>query len=295
MASHDLNLLRALHALLSEGSVAGAARRLHVSESATSRALSRIRQTFGDPIFVRAGQSLVPTPRAVELRERVNSLINEAEAIVRNSVELDPWTLDRVFTIRANEGFIFEFGSEILNAISGAAPNVRLRFAVKAEKDVAALREAQVDLDLGVLGTSGPEIRLQTLLRDRFVGVTAADHRLGSGEVTAERYAAERHISVSRRGISHGPIDQALRDRGLTREVAVVVPSFTSALALARFSVFVANVPERQTTKARAGLFTFPLPFKTDDVVVSMMWHPRHDADPGHRWLRSRVREVCAR
>jgi DNA-binding transcriptional LysR family regulator len=292
--TYDLNLLTALHVLLSEGSVAGAARRLHLSNSAMSRTLSRVRETFDDPILVRAGRSLVPTPRAIELRERVRRLIDDAEALLRNRGDLDLAALDRTFTIRANEGFILEFGGKLLRLISDAAPKAGLRFAVKAEKDARALREGQVDLDIGVLGETGPEIRLQALLRDRFVGVTAPDHRLASGPITAERYAAERHISVSRRGIIHGPIDEALRANGLTRNVAVVVPSFPGALALAQQTLFVANVPERQTLAAREGLFTFPLPFATDEVIVSMMWHPRSDADPAHRWLRSCVRNVCA-
>ena len=181
-----------------------------------------------------------------------------------------------------------------MRRLSGEAPRVGLRFAVKAEKDPRALREAQVDLDVGVLGETGPEIRMQALLRDRFVGVTALGHPLAAGPITAERYAAQRHISVSRRGLAHGPIDEALRAKGLKREVAAVVPSFPGALALARQTDFVANVPERQTVAARQGLFTFPLPFATEEVVVSMMWHPRLDADPAHRWLRSCVRSVCA-
>jgi DNA-binding transcriptional LysR family regulator len=295
MPTYDLNLLIALHALLSEGSVTGAARRLRLSASAMSRTLGRIRETFGDPILVRAGRSLVPTPRATELRERVSFLIEESQAVLRNKSALDLSALDRIFTIRANEGFIVEFGGSLLQMISEAAPAAGLRFAVKSAKDAKALREAQVDLDIGVLGETGPEIRLQALLRDRFVGVTAPDHRLASGPITAKRYAAERHISVSRRGLAHGPIDEVLRAKGLRRAIAAVVPSFPGALALARQTALVANVPARQTVAAREGMFTFSLPFATDEVIVSMMWHPRLDADPAHRWLRSCVREICAR
>lgn len=295
MPTYDLNLLAALDVLLSEGSVSGAAQRLHLSNSAMSRTLSRIRDTFGDPILVRAGRSLVPTPRALELKERLRSILDQAETLRRTSSDPDLQALNQRFTIRANEGFIFEFGAKLLEVIAQEAPAVRLCFAVKAQKDPKALREGRIDLDVGVLGDSGPEIRCQALLRDRFVGVTGPSHELASnGPVTAEQYAAQRHISVSRRGVVQGPIDEALRALGLTREVAVTVPSFPSALALVRNSAYVANVPERQTMTARAGLFTFPLPFTTETVVVSMMWHPRSDADPAHRWLRSRVREVCS-
>jgi DNA-binding transcriptional LysR family regulator len=259
-----------------------------------SRTLSRIRETFDDPILVRAGRSLVPTPRAIELRERVNLLIDESQAMLRNCSVLDLHALDRIFTVRANEGFIVEFGGTLLKRMSESAPKAGLRFVVKAEKSARALREAQVDLDVGVLGETGPEIRMQSLLRDRFVGVIAPDHPLASGSITAKRYAAARHISVSRRGIAWGPIDDALRALGLERDVAVVVPSFPGALALARQTAFVANVPARQTVTARQGLVTFQLPVATEEVVMSMMWHPRLDADPAHQWLRTCVRAACA-
>ena len=294
MPSYDLNLLTALQALLAEGSVAGAARRLRLSNSAMSRTLSRIRETFDDPILVRAGRSLVPTPRAIELRERVDLLIEESQAMLRNCNVLDLHGLDRTFTVRANEGVIVEFGGALLKMMSELAPKAGLRFVVKAEKSAKALREAQVDLDIGVLGETGPEIRMQSLLHDRFVGVIAPDHPLASGSITAKRYAAARHISVSRRGIARGPIDDALRALGLERDVAVVVPSFPGALALARRTAFVANVPERQTVTARQGLVTFQLPVATKEVAISMMWHPRLDADPAHQWLRTCVRTACA-
>jgi DNA-binding transcriptional LysR family regulator len=294
MSRYDLNLLVALDVLLTEGSVSRAARRLNLSASAMSRTLSRIRETFGDPILVRAGRTLVPTPRAIELKEGVRALLNQTDSLLQRGRSLDLKSLKRTFVVRMNEGFVTEFGGRLLRLVSDAAAGVGLHFAVKAEKDARALREGRIDLDIGVLGETGPEIRLQTLLRDRFVGVTAPDHRLATGHVTAERYIAERHISVSRRGVVHGPIDDALRARGLVRDVAVVVPSFPSALAMVRHTAFVANVPERQTVASRQGLFTFALPVMTHEVVVSMMWHPRSDADPAHRWLRDCMRKVCS-
>ena len=192
MSTYDLNLLIALHILLSEGSVSAAARRLHLSNSAMSRTLSRIRDAFGDPILIRAGRSLVPTPRALELKERLRPLLDQAEALRRQASAPDLRQLDREFTIRANEGFIIEHGTTLLNAIANEAPNVLLHFAVKAKKDAKALREGRIDLDIDVLGHSSPEIRCQTLLRDRFVGVTAPPPPRtvvgGTGDGRAIRY-----------------------------------------------------------------------------------------------------------
>jgi DNA-binding transcriptional LysR family regulator len=295
VSSPDLNLLITLNALLAEGSVAGAGRRLRLSPSAMSRALARLRKTMGDPLLVRAGRALVPTPRAVELRERVLQLVQDAEAVLRPAERLDLRQLVRTFTLRTRDGFVENFGPHLLARIQREAPGVRLRFVQKLDRDSTALRDGSVDLETGVVGeTTGPEVRAQLLFRDRFVGVVRAGHSLSEGEVTPARYAAGRHIGISRRGLDKGPIDEALKTLGLEREIVTVVGSFATALALARGSDLIATVPERHTGNLRAGLHSFPLPFPMEEIAVSLLWHPRLHADPAHAWLRGCVREVCA-
>jgi len=156
MADIDLNLLIALDALLAEGSVAGAARRLGLSASATSRTLARLRAATGDPLLVRAGRGMVPTPHATELRERVRDLAQSARSALRPAAaSLDLAELKRTFTIRSNEGFVEVFAAQLVAAVAAVAPNVRLHFAPKPDKDVRALREGLVDLEIGVLGSRG--------------------------------------------------------------------------------------------------------------------------------------------
>jgi DNA-binding transcriptional LysR family regulator len=295
MARPDLNLLVTLDVLLAEGSVARAARRLHLSPSAMSRALARLRATTGDPLLVRAGRGLVPTPRALALRERVGPLVQDAESVLRPAEALDLAKLVRTFTLRASEGFVENFAPGLLARIAREAPGVRLRFMQKADKGSGPLRDGIVDLETGVVGeTTGPEVRAQALFRDRFVGVVRAGHPLSKGRITPARYAAGRHVFVSRRGRDRGPIDDALQQLGLERDIATVVGGFSTALALARASDLIASVPERHTGILRAGMHTFPLPFAALEVTVSLLWHPRLDADPAHRWLRGCVREACA-
>ncbi|RWC48352.1 MAG: LysR family transcriptional regulator, partial [Mesorhizobium sp.] len=170
MPSPDLNLLVALDVLLNEGSVARAAQRLRLSPSAMSRTLARLREATGDPLLVRAGRGLVPTPRAQELRLQVGRVVEEGEALLRPARLLDLQGLDRTFTLRTNESFVEEFGPRLVASVGAQAPNVRLRFAPKSDKDVASLRDATIDLEIGVAGETGPEIRIQTLFRDRFIG-----------------------------------------------------------------------------------------------------------------------------
>ncbi len=295
MTRPDLNLLVTLDVLLAEGSVARAARRLQLSASAMSRALARLRAATGDPLLVRAGRGLVPTPRAIEFRERVSQLVQESEAMLRPVGKLDLEQHVRTFTLRTSEGFVENFGPGLIARVEKEAPGVRLRFVQKANKDSAPLREGAVDLETGVVEpTTGPELRTQALFRDRYIGVVRKGHPLSRGKMTLARYASGRHIGVAR-DLNQDPIDGALAALDAKREIAVsLVAGFSTALVLARASDLSASVPERHTGKLRAGLHCFPLPLAPLEFTVALLWHPRLDADPGHRWLRSLVREVCA-
>jgi len=295
MSKPDLNLLVTLDVLLAEGSVARAAQRLRLSPSAMSRALARLRQTTGDPLLVRAGRGLVPTPRALELRERVSQLVQGGEAVLRPAEKLNLKQLVRTFTLRTSEGFVENFGPDLIARVGEEAPCVRLRFVQKPNKDSASLRDGTVDLEIGVVGeTTGPEVRAQALFRDRFVGVVRKGHPLSKGRITPARYAAGRHILVSRRGLDKGPIDEALSPLGLERDIVTTVGGFSTALALARASDLIASVPERHTGNLRAGMHSFPIPVSMPEFTVSLLWHPRLDADPAHHWLRGCVRNVCS-
>ncbi|MEI2385036.1 LysR family transcriptional regulator [Breoghania sp. JC706] len=299
MTSTDLNLLRALDALLAEASVAGAARRLGLSASAMSRTLARLRETTGDPLLVRAGRSMVLTPHAAALRERVPHVAGEVDAILgRADISLDLATLERTFTIRANDAFVAAYAAGLHAAVRREAPGIRLRFAPKPDKNPQPLREAAIDLEIGVLGESVPELKVQTLFRDHYVGAVRTGHPLMEGVLTPERYAAADHVLSSRRSGHVGPIDAALAALGLERRCTLTVPSFFTALAIAAESDLVALVTHSLAPTGTAGpnppaLQFFELPFPTDPVVISQIWHPRLDNDPAHRWLRSLIRACC--
>lgn len=295
MSRPDLNLLFALDVLLTEGSVARAARRLALSPSAMSRTLARLRDATGDPLLVRAGRGLTPSPRALELRERVGQFVREAESALRPAAELDLGRLRRGFTLRASEGFVENFGGSLLARVLKEAPGVRLRFVHKLEKDSGPLREGSVDLETGVIDRHiSPEVRAQALFKERYVGVVRKAHPLSKREVTAARYAAARHVHVLRRDNDKSPIDAELGRIGLDRKIVTTVGGFSAALALTRASDLVATVPERHTGNLRDRLHTFTLPLNIPEFTVSMLWHPRMDGDPAHRWLRGCVRAACA-
>ncbi|WP_255602141.1 LysR substrate-binding domain-containing protein [Glacieibacterium megasporae] len=297
MNNLDLNLLGALDALLSAGSVTGAARKLSLSSSAMSRTLTRLRTVTGDPLLVRAGRGLVPTPRAIEMRDVVHRLARDVRAVLAPQAgEIDIAQIDRIFTIRAGEGFVEMFSAPLVTAILASAPRARLRFAPKPDKNAEPLREGQIDLEIGVLGGFAPELRTRLIFRDRFVGAARAGHPVLANTVTPESYAACRHVAASRRGVFTGPVDDAFAELGLHRETVVVVPGFSDALRIARRSDLIALVPGscfKSNDPGLDGISQFQLPVQTPEIAVLAMWHPRMDADPVHRWLRGTVIDVC--
>ncbi|WP_071846613.1 LysR family transcriptional regulator [Tatumella saanichensis] len=298
--SVDMNLLKALDVLLTECSVTRAAGSLGLSVSAMSRTLSRLRKVTGDPLLVQAGRELVPTPYALSIRERVHDVRLTADELLQPAQkEVDPTTLERTFTIRANEGFIDLTASQLAAQLQQHAPRVCLRFVLKEDKDALPLREGSIDLEIGVADTQAPEIKTRSLFRDQFVAVCRSDHPLLQQPITAERYVGYPHVVASRRGHKHGPVDPALAKLGLQRHVAMVVPSFSNVMRTTRQSDLIGLVPSSLISSTEVGnvnalgLTSFPLPVNTPEITISALWHPRLHNCPQHRWLRETIRALC--
>lgn len=295
MANPDLNLLFTLDVLLQEGSVAGAARRLRLSPSAMSRALARLRETMGDPLLVRAGRGLVPTPRALALREPVRQLVQDSVGVLRPADTLDLQGLERTFTLRNREGFVENFGAALVERVATQAPGVRLRFEQKTDRDSTALREGLADLETGVVGPSmAPELRTQALFSDRFVSVVRQGHPLAGRLHELGAYLEGRHIGVAHGTAGQEGVDLALERLGHQRRVDLWAGSFSAALALARATDCIANVPDRHTRSLRQDMHAAPWPVRVPAFSVSLIWHPRYSADPAHQWLRTCVRDVVS-
>lgn len=289
----DLNLLNALDVLLQERSVTRAARRLRLSTSAMSRTLSRLREALGDPVLVPAGRAMVPTPHAEAIAEQVRTLSASAQAVLRPPPPVDPRSMEREFTIRANEAFTQLYAAKLSAAVSAVAPGVRLRFVPKPDKDIGPLRDGTVDLEIGVISGDGGELRVQTLYRDSYVGIARTGHPIFEAPVTPERLCAWGHVVFARRRSHPGPADEALAARGLSRRISVIVPGFPAVIAVVSASDLLGFVP-RSACRAIPGYSTalFDPPIPMPEIVVSQIWHPRMDADAGHRWLRAVVFEA---
>ncbi|MFH8980457.1 LysR family transcriptional regulator [Streptomyces varsoviensis] len=293
----DLNLLTALDALLEEGSVAGAADRLHVTAPAMSRTLGRIRQATGDQILVRTGRTMVPTPHALELRARVHDVVQQAHQLLSRDRELDLATLNRTFTIRWHDALAAACGPALLAAVHRQAPGVRLRLLAESGSDTPELRRGEVDLESSSAEPAAPGIRHQLVGEDHLVAAVRPGHPLADGPLTPERYAAAEHVTVSRRGRLRDPVDDALAALGLDRRVIAAAPSTAAAFPLVLDTDLVVTVPRSVTGPAlrTAGLRPLPLPapLAMPPIPLHLVWHQRHDNDRAHAWLRAQARSAA--
>jgi DNA-binding transcriptional LysR family regulator len=308
MVMLDFNLMLDLDALLREGSVVGAARALHISSPAMSRRLARLREAAGDPLFVAAGRGLAPTQRALDMHDRVRATIEEVQSIFLPET-LDLSRLERTFTLRASDGFVGAWATQLVTAMMREAPGASLRFVPRADRRTEVLRSGEVDLDIGIAAANDPEIVDEALFEASFVGVVRRGHPLfakaagrpgvSRRKISLKQLVAWPHISASQRGsgISRldAALDAALEAAGLQRRIAIVAPGVQAALVMAATSDFIAAMPEpfARWGQEHHRLQLFALPIVAPVVQVSQSWHKRHQVDPAHRWLREHVRAIC--
>lgn len=294
----DLNLLVALDALLQEGSVVGAAQRMGLSGPAMSRTLARIREVTGDPILVKVGRRMVPTPRALILREQVHGSVETAVHLLRPERELDLALLDRHFNLHANDTFTSSFGGELLDQVRREAPRSVLRFLPENTTENDVLQEGSTDLYISAMRPMGADFHVQSLFTTTFVGLACDDHPIFDDEITPQRFASYDQISVSRRGRVSGPIDLALDALGLKRTVSLVLPTFYSAVFALGSSNLILALPEHVVWGVRkmgVRVRAFDLPFPLEALVIVQAWHPRFQNDLAHQWLRRVIWTACSR
>jgi DNA-binding transcriptional LysR family regulator len=288
MESADLGLLAHLDALLQEGSVTGAARRMGLSTPAMSHALARIRERLGDPILVRAGRGMLLTPRAVVLKEQVSRALTEAQKALTPARPFVARALSRTFVVHASDYVLTMLGRGVDQLLRAEAPAVCLRFVPNGPDDAAALRDQGSDLAVGIYGDLPQEMRKRQLLTDRFVCVVRAGHPAAAGRFTLEQFVGHAHVQVAPRGKPGGYLDDVLAERGLSRQVARAVPYFLTALQLVAETDYLLTISERIALRYAQplGLALLEVPFKLRPYALSLVWHPRVDADPAQHFLR---------
>ncbi|WUG08912.1 LysR family transcriptional regulator [Streptomyces sp. NBC_00466] len=295
----DANLAVALDALLTEQSVTRAAARLHTSPAAMSRTLARLRRTLQDPLLVRAGQTMVPTPRAQALREEVAAVVSRLGALLAPGAGADLATLRTTFTLQMADLVGAALTPELLRLARQDAPGISLRIRAEEMEAGPALRDGRIDLEIGSIGHVDPETHVEELVTFRMAAAVRPGHPLTEQSLTPARLAAAEHVTVSRRGRFTGPLDTALAEHGLRRRVTAVLPSHLAAMMLAARSDVVCLVPTALPGAAPSpltdaatvlGLNVLDIPLPLPPLTIGMAWHPRHAADGAHRWLRDAIR-----
>jgi DNA-binding transcriptional LysR family regulator len=287
MESRDLSLLLTLDALLQEENVTLAAKRLGLSTPAASHALARIRERLGDPVLVRAGRSMVLTPRAEQLRPLVRSLVEDAARVMSAAVPFAPGGLTRTFTIFTTDHVLLVLGPAVDRILREEAPDVCLRFLPSVMEDWIPLRDGVADLSVCILGHFPAEFRTRQLFTDRFVCVVRADHPRVGKRLTLDEYLALDHIVVSPLGHRSG-VDAVLAERGLERRVRRIVPFFNSGLLLAAATDYALTVSDRAALALAGtlGLRIVEPPLPLSSYSLNLLWHPRLENEPANRWLR---------
>lgn len=297
LSAVDLNLLVVLDALLDSQSVKDAARRVGLSPSATSHALSRLRELLDDPLLVRAGRAMVLTQRAADLRPQVAAALDQVQGLFRSPAELEPATMRRAFRLASTDYAELVVVRAVSAQLSGDAPGVDLFSAAGGSASVVdQLRAKQADLATGVFFDLPDDIRRRVLLHEQFVCVMRRGHPLLRGKLTLKRFAAAPHVLIAPRGIPSGVVDARLKQRGMARRVARTVSSFLVAPHMLPGTDYVLTLPERVARRFAADLDlairTPPLELSGFDLELT--WHRRYDADPAHAWLRDRFAAAAA-
>lgn len=291
----DLNLLKTLDALLAGPGVSGAARRLGLSQPATSAALARLRDLLGDPLLVRRGNRMMATPRAEALRPLLRTLLDDVAAMLASGDSFDPATSTRRFRVLANEYATLAVLMPLVERLRRSAPGIDIEILPFARDFEERLASHGCDLVVGDAPSLSPSRHVEMLYRDAFVSLCRHDHpRLGK-ELSLEQFLAEDHILVASADGAPSGVDRALTALGRSRRVAVRVPHLLVAAATISATDLVGTLPRRlaESCSAAYGLRLFETPLELASFEVGFAWHPRSAADAATRWLKDELRSVA--
>lgn len=302
LSGFDLNLLKVLDALLTEGSTVAAGRKVGLSQPAVSAALNRLRHAFADPLFVRVGQRLEATDRARQLTVPVRTILDSAEVLLSGPGSFDPACAERVFKLSGSDYFSEMLMPELARRLSQTAPGIRVQMVdLVPDNHVQAIEHHRVDLALTPVAVFPDWAAHQRVFRSAFVVVARAGHaRLAHAGVTAgsavplDLYCGLQHILFSQEGKLKGMGDAALDRIGRTRHVAMTMPSFLGICRAVSDSDMIALIPKPLADRVAGemGLSVHPAPMPVDLAEIHMVWHKRSSTSPAHQWLRAIVADI---
>jgi len=291
----DLNLLVALDALLADRNVTRAARRLGLSQPALSAQLARLRDLFGDPLFLPAQRGLTPTARAIELETPVRQVLDQVRDVLARGRGFDPASADLTVVIACSDYVQVAVISRLALDLRVTAPRVRIAIRQIDGNLLGQQMEAgMVDLAAMTPSTAPPVLRTRQLFHERYVTIARRGHPVVKGGLTLDDFVALDHVVVSPRGGGFaGPVDTALGKLGRKRRIAVSTASFLFVPELVCTSDLIATVPERLVRERAERLQVLEPPLPVEGFAIGLVWHERTHRHPAHRWVRERVRTLC--
>jgi DNA-binding transcriptional LysR family regulator len=294
LRSFDLNLLRVLDALLAESQVSAAARRLNLSQPATSAALTRLRRALDDPILVRDGQRMLPSPLAERIRPGVRSLLREIEQTLSEPATFDATTSRRAFRVLANDYAITVVLAPLLEVLRRRAPGVTMEILPLEDNFRERLVAGDYDLAIRDRWSLRPARNIERLFDEDYLCIARKDHPRLSRKPTLTEFLAEGHVLISPRGRVPGVVDAPLKKLHRKRRVAVTLPHFLAGPAIVARTDFVMTIPARIARKFSAlyALRIFAPPLRVPGFEVAMAWPTRSEADPAIHWLRTQTRSL---
>ncbi len=298
LSNLNLNLLIALDALLRDRSVTQAARRTHVTPSAMSHSLADLRRIFDDPLLVRSGRGMVPSPRAEALRGPLERWLGDARRLLSDRGGFDPKTAQRHFVIAAPDFLAAVVMPPLLEHAAREAPRITFEVVPSARRGNAWMLESgEVDLALGAVVADASHIRRAHLATEGFACAARKGHKRLRRGLTLDAYTELSHLVITL-GDDDRPtwIDEALERLGRTRKVALKVRYFTAAPLILAHSDLIMTGPRRliEYFARLLPLARYAPPLKLPTYPEEAYWHERFDADPAHRWLRDLVERATA-
>ncbi len=284
----EIELLHTFQALLTSTSVTEAARHLGRTQSATSKQLARLREAFSDPLFTFESQRMLPTPRAQALAPQVNDLVARWESMLSER-PFDPAQLHRRFVISTTDEVQDWLAPALSRSLLQAAPNSTLAVhPLRPDYSASELESGDTHIVISVNWSAPRHLRQRRLYSDRFVCVMGAHHPYATGRLTFKRYLSAEHLLVAPLGKSRGVVDDILARDGKRRNVRLTVPQFLVAGAILEGTDLIALMPRRaaQRIGEKWSVVNKPPPLDVPDIDYFVFWHPRHDREPGHRFLR---------
>lgn len=294
LANVDLNLLVVLAVLLDEASVTKAAARLGRTQSAVSHALDRLRETLGDPLFVRSGQQMVTTPRAEALRGPVASACENLLDLWLGAPAFDPARAQRTFTITASDYLQIVLVPPLVGRLRSVAPGVTLDVRGPKSRLLERLSRGELDFSFSVSLDESPSLFSQKLFVDRFVCLVAEDHPTVRKKLDRDAFLRLPHALVAPLGGASGYVDRELSRMGQSRRIAVLVPDFMVAPRILQGTDLVLTLPERVARLFEGqGVRILAPPFELPALAGHLVWHERLSRDPASLWFRKLVEEVA--